>query len=56
MPIESESSENLRTKRLLNCNSFLIQLNDNGVKFYSVLPEVNEVKNLIGVVDFECKS
>jgi len=35
MPIESESRENFRTKRLPNCNSFPIQLNDNGVKIYS---------------------
>ena len=34
MPIESESRENFRTKRLPNGNSFPIQLNDNGVKFF----------------------
>ena len=43
MPSEykSESRENFRTKRLLNCNSFPIQMNDNGVKFCSVLPPQN---------------
>ena len=39
MPIESEGRDNVRTKRLPNCNSFPIQSNDNGVKFCSVLPE-----------------
>ena len=38
MPIESESRENFKTKKLPNGNSFPIQLNDNGVKFCAVLP------------------
>jgi len=56
MPIESESRENFRKKRLPNCNSFPIQLNDNGVKYCSVLPVISKLSTSMEIRDFERQS
>jgi hypothetical protein len=53
MPIESESRENFRMKRLLNCNSFPIHLNDNGVNICSVLPEREHPSHLTDMHPFK---
>lgn len=53
MPIELGSRANFGTKKLLNCNSFRIQLNNNGVKFCSVLPVIHKSSTSPKMQDFK---